>query len=327
MKARGDIPEATEVTLVSDQSATFATRCRTCSTRSVGRDCWSRSSSWSSSVVSAHADHRLDDRAGDSDRRSRLRLHRANDQRHDARRDRAGHRHGGRCGNRRGRKRDPSPANGQDAARSRSRRNPGGLRRHPSRHRDHAGRIPAGGVLDRDDQVPVHTAVAGGDLYDRRFLRLGVDRVPLFVPRSSANKVTRGSRTNGRRRAGRGYRCPPPGECTATVACLSEHSRPGGSRPSVIIVARRRPRSCSAGDRHRIVSRTSMRELRNSHQDAPGHRTGRDRKAGRSDRRDDQEVIPPEQIETLIANIGLPVGKGAGFSTSSVPTQARIPRT
>ncbi len=28
-----------------------------------------------------------------------------------------------------------------------------------------------------------------------------------------------------------------------------------------------------------------------------------------------QEVIPPEQIETVIANIGLPVGKGAGFST------------
>ena len=28
-----------------------------------------------------------------------------------------------------------------------------------------------------------------------------------------------------------------------------------------------------------------------------------------------KEVIPPEEIETLIANIGLPVGKGAGFST------------
>jgi multidrug efflux pump subunit AcrB len=28
-----------------------------------------------------------------------------------------------------------------------------------------------------------------------------------------------------------------------------------------------------------------------------------------------REVIPPDQIETLIANIGLPVGKGAGFST------------
>lgn len=28
-----------------------------------------------------------------------------------------------------------------------------------------------------------------------------------------------------------------------------------------------------------------------------------------------QSVIPPEQIETLISNIGLPVGKGAGFST------------
>lgn len=28
-----------------------------------------------------------------------------------------------------------------------------------------------------------------------------------------------------------------------------------------------------------------------------------------------QEVIPPEQIETIISNIGLPVGKGAGFST------------
>ena len=28
-----------------------------------------------------------------------------------------------------------------------------------------------------------------------------------------------------------------------------------------------------------------------------------------------KEEIPPEQIETLIANIGLPVGKGAGFST------------
>lgn len=28
-----------------------------------------------------------------------------------------------------------------------------------------------------------------------------------------------------------------------------------------------------------------------------------------------RQVIPPEQIETLIANIGLPVGKGAGFST------------
>ncbi|MEM6365438.1 MAG: efflux RND transporter permease subunit, partial [Planctomycetota bacterium] len=28
-----------------------------------------------------------------------------------------------------------------------------------------------------------------------------------------------------------------------------------------------------------------------------------------------QDVIPPERIETLIANIGLPVGKGAGFST------------
>jgi multidrug efflux pump subunit AcrB len=28
-----------------------------------------------------------------------------------------------------------------------------------------------------------------------------------------------------------------------------------------------------------------------------------------------KEVIPPEQIDTLIANIGLPVGKGAGFST------------
>ncbi len=28
-----------------------------------------------------------------------------------------------------------------------------------------------------------------------------------------------------------------------------------------------------------------------------------------------KEVIPPEEIDTLIANIGLPVGKGAGFST------------
>ena len=28
-----------------------------------------------------------------------------------------------------------------------------------------------------------------------------------------------------------------------------------------------------------------------------------------------KEVIPPEQIDTLISNIGLPVGKGAGFST------------
>ena len=28
-----------------------------------------------------------------------------------------------------------------------------------------------------------------------------------------------------------------------------------------------------------------------------------------------KEVIPEEEIETLIANIGLPVGKGAGFST------------
>lgn len=36
-----------------------------------------------------------------------------------------------------------------------------------------------------------------------------------------------------------------------------------------------------------------------------------------------KDVIPEEEIDTLIANIGLPVGKGAGFRPCSVPTPDR----
>ena len=252
MKERGDIPEATEVTLVSDQSS-YIRNAMSNLYRQVGLGAllvavvvfvFLRGFLPTVIIVATIV-------LGDSDRRTRFCLHRPDDQRDDARRHCPGHRHRRRCGNRRRRKRDPSSPHGQIAHGRRPRRNARSLRRDPGRDRHDAGRLPACRVSDRHDQVSVRTAFVGRDVHHRGFVAFGVDGCPGLLchvhSRSACSEKDDSNRRTMRTASIRAMAWP---------AAQSSGAECAGDR------AGRRSLLCTpAADRHRTVSRRRCRHV------------------------------------------------------------------
>ena len=312
MKKRGDIPEATEVKIgfgsigvhpQSDEESVDADR--------VGRPSGCDRCHRVSAQVPAHGDHHCNDRLCRPHWCLGIRVHRSNDQRHDSGWNRTRDWNSGRRGHCGRRECGAPPANGKAAWASRLGRYVGSLRRDLGGHHHHIGRVLAGRLPDRDDQILIHASVARGDDDHWCVVHPGTHGGACLLRQFSSRTADTRNRLNvGPRRdlASRKSR-------RLRTFSLGPPSRPGRWRAGRCSRSRLDVFSCCRVWERNCFRKWTRVRLKSGSRRCPGTKLEETEALVARLEETIQSVIPKEEIETLIANIGLPVGKGAGFST------------